>query len=120
MISEMPSSTTSTPVPEEERNEASDPIREWCNQISTTHLRQNKRSEANAQRQADDLLGESSHLLSTNSTFENLPREIEPAQPPPVDCRVVFHPEADCHILEGMSSSIKSVSHQLRCMSVTA
>ncbi len=116
----MPPSTTPIPVPEEETNEESDPIREWCDQISNTHLRQHNRSEANAQRQADDLLGESSHLLSTNSTFENLPREFEPAQTPPVDCRVVFHPEADCHILEGMSPSINIVSHQMRCMSVTA
>lgn len=118
----MPPSATPTPVPEEETNEESDPIREWCNQISNTHLRQHNRSEANAQRQADDLLGESSHPLPipTNSTFVHLPREFEPAQTPPVDCRVVFHPEADCHILEGMSSPINIVSHQLRCMSVTA
>jgi hypothetical protein len=59
--SEVLFSDTPTPVPEEEKNKESDPIREWCNQISTTHLRQNKRSEANAKRQADDLLGESSH-----------------------------------------------------------
>jgi hypothetical protein len=119
-----PSADELAPVLEKENRKESDPIQEWCSQITETHLRQNEsRSEAKAKRQADNLLGESSvnHPLPTSniSTIENALREFVPIQPLPVDCRLVFHPEADCCEFEGISSSINIVSHQFRCMLVT-
>ena len=113
-----------TPVLEERNRGESDPIQEWCSRITKTHIRQNEsRSEAKARRQADDLLGESTiHRPPPTpniSTIENAPREFAPIQPLPVDCRVVFHPEADCRESEGMSSPFDTVSHQFRCMLVT-